>query len=97
MNFFGVGIPELLMILLIALIVFGPKRLPEIGRSIGKAVRDFRQMSAGFTSEWKELSKELEETASEVKEGVAGVQTEMGDLEKEVRKMGDIEEHPSGK
>mgnify|MGYP001125811503 CR=1 FL=1 len=97
MNFFGVGIPELLMILLIALIVFGPKRLPEIGRSIGKAVRDFRQMSAGFTSEWKELSKELEETASEVKEGVAGVQSEIGELEKEIKKAGDIEEGDGGR
>jgi sec-independent protein translocase protein TatA len=89
MNFFGIGIPELMLILVIALIVFGPQRLPEIGRSIGKAVRDFRQMSAGFTSEWEELSKEFEETATEVQreamEVKAQFETLEGDIEKTVR------------
>jgi sec-independent protein translocase protein TatA len=91
MNFFGIGIPELLLILVIALIVFGPERLPEIGRSIGKAVRDFRQMSAGFTSEWQELSKELEETAAEVQEGVKEMETQMGELEASIEKAADLE------
>jgi len=91
MNFFGIGIPELLLILVIALIVFGPERLPEIGRSIGKAVRDFRQMSAGFTSEWQELSKELEEAASEVQRGVKDVEAELGELESDIEKVAKIE------
>ena len=77
MNFFGVGIPELLLIMMIALVVFGPERLPEIGRSIGKAVRDFRRMSAGVTSEWQELSKELVDAASEVQRGVKEVAAEV--------------------
>lgn len=92
MNFFGIGIPELLLILFIALIVFGPERLPEIGRSIGKAVRDFREMSAGFTAEWQELSRELEQAASEVEEGVAEVQAEIGELESEIKKAGAVVE-----
>jgi sec-independent protein translocase protein TatA len=40
---FNVGPAEILVILLIALIVFGPKRLPEIGKTVGKGLREFRQ------------------------------------------------------
>lgn len=36
-------LPELLIVLTLALVVFGPKRLPEIGSSLGKGIRDFRQ------------------------------------------------------
>jgi TatA/E family protein of Tat protein translocase len=43
--FGSIGFPELLVILTIALLVFGPKKLPEIGRSIGKAMREFRKTS----------------------------------------------------
>ncbi|MGI8827336.1 MAG: Sec-independent protein translocase subunit TatA/TatB [Chloroflexota bacterium] len=39
----GGHLPELLIVLTLALIVFGPKRLPEIGSSLGKSIRDFRQ------------------------------------------------------
>jgi len=49
MNFFNIGAPELILIFIIALIVVGPRRLPEIGRSIGKIMRDLRQMSQEFT------------------------------------------------
>lgn len=54
MNFFGIGLPEMLVILVIALLVFGPKKLPEIGRSFGKAIRGFQDAS-------KELEKELKQ------------------------------------
>lgn len=39
----GGHLPELMLVLTLALIVFGPKRLPEIGASLGKGIRDFRQ------------------------------------------------------
>jgi sec-independent protein translocase protein TatA len=92
MGFFGIGIPELLVIMVIALIVFGPQRLPEIGRSLGKAIRDFREMSAGFTSEWEELSKELGEAASEVQEGVKGMEAELEALNQEVERASQLEQ-----
>lgn len=40
---FGLGIPELVVILVIALLVFGPGRLPEIGGALGRGIRDFRK------------------------------------------------------
>jgi len=43
--FGSVGFPELIIIFALALLVFGPKKLPEVGRSIGKALREFRRTS----------------------------------------------------
>lgn len=45
---FGIGVPELLMILVIGLIVFGPGKLPEIGRSLGKTVNEFRKITSSI-------------------------------------------------
>ncbi len=53
MDFLGIGPLELLVVLIIALIVVGPERLPEIARSIGKTMRNLREMSQGFTAEWE--------------------------------------------
>jgi sec-independent protein translocase protein TatA len=43
----NIGLPEILVVLVIALIVFGPKRLPELGRSVGKGIREFRSSVSG--------------------------------------------------
>lgn len=40
---FNIGMPELIVVFVVALLVFGPKRLPDIGRQLGKAVRGFKQ------------------------------------------------------
>ncbi len=58
MNFFGIGLPELLVILAVALLIFGPKKLPEIGRSLGKAIRGFQDASKEFENEFKREIKE---------------------------------------
>ncbi|MHB1162017.1 MAG: Sec-independent protein translocase subunit TatA/TatB [Chloroflexota bacterium] len=57
MNFLGLGPGEIFVILLLALIVFGPGKLPEIGSGIGKAIREFRKASDSITQEFtRELS-----------------------------------------
>ncbi|MDO8673109.1 MAG: TatA/E family twin arginine-targeting protein translocase [Dehalococcoidia bacterium] len=52
MSAFGIGVPELIIIMVIALVVFGPGKLPEIGSGLGKAIREFRKTSAEITSEF---------------------------------------------
>ena len=47
----NLGFPELIMLLVIALVVFGPKKLPEMGRTIGKSLREFRRASAEIRNE----------------------------------------------
>ena len=47
MGFESIGITGLLVILIVALLVFGPKRLPEIGRSLGKGMREFKDSISG--------------------------------------------------
>jgi sec-independent protein translocase protein TatA len=42
-----IGFPELLLLLLVALLVFGPKRLPEMGRSLGRGMREFKDSISG--------------------------------------------------
>ena len=44
---FGIGIWEIAILLLVALLVFGPKRLPEMGRSLGKGMREFKDSISG--------------------------------------------------
>ena len=44
---FGLGIQELLVILVIALVIFGPSKLPQIGSGLGKAIRDFKKGVSG--------------------------------------------------
>jgi sec-independent protein translocase protein TatA len=63
--FGSIGIPELLIILAVALLVFGPKKLPEVGKSLGKAMREFKRTS-------EEIRGRIEDEiqASEIK-GVA--------------------------
>jgi sec-independent protein translocase protein TatA len=44
-----IGVPELLLLGLVALLVFGPKRLPEMGRGLGKGMREFKDSVTGVT------------------------------------------------
>jgi TatA/E family protein of Tat protein translocase len=60
---FGIGMPEMLVILALALIVIGPKKLPDLAKSLGRAMREFKKA----TSEFKETIQ-LESELSDVKE-----------------------------
>ena len=47
--FSGIGVPEVLIVLVIALIVLGPKRLPEVGKSLGRGMREFKDSISGMS------------------------------------------------
>lgn len=54
---FDVGIPELILILVVALVVFGPGKLPEVGSALGKAIGEFRRASQGISNEIQAATK----------------------------------------
>jgi sec-independent protein translocase protein TatA len=53
---FGIGIWELLILLLVLLLVFGPKRLPEMGRQLGKGMREFKDSVTGDSKDDEEMA-----------------------------------------
>jgi sec-independent protein translocase protein TatA len=59
---FNIGPAEMIVILVIALIVFGPKRLPEIGRTVGKSLREFRRATQDIRDEFEGRLEDEPET-----------------------------------
>ncbi|HTF94231.1 MAG TPA: twin-arginine translocase TatA/TatE family subunit [Verrucomicrobiae bacterium] len=63
---FGIGMPELLLILGLALIVLGPKKLPELARALGKGMAEFRRATDELKDEFKQMEREIDDSSSEV-------------------------------
>ncbi|MEN9226629.1 MAG: TatA/E family twin arginine-targeting protein translocase [Thermostichus sp. HHBFW_bins_43] len=60
MNFLGIGLPEMLVIFTVALLVFGPRKLPEIGRTLAKTLRSLQDASKEFETQLNKEARELE-------------------------------------
>jgi sec-independent protein translocase protein TatB len=73
---FGIGMPEMLLILAIALIVIGPKKLPDLAKSLGRAFAEFKRATSELKesfemdSELKEIKTTFDEMSSEFKEAI---------------------------
>jgi sec-independent protein translocase protein TatA len=63
-----IGAPEMVVIFLLALILFGPKKLPELGRTIGKAITEFRRASTDLKASFEREMQNLERETQELKE-----------------------------
>jgi sec-independent protein translocase protein TatA len=61
----SLGFPEILVILIIALVLFGPRKLPEVGRSLGRAMRELRNAARDFTTTIEEAAEERKEKEDE--------------------------------
>jgi sec-independent protein translocase protein TatA len=75
--FGSLGMPELILILVIALIVFGPKKLPEVGRSLGKAMREFKRTTEEIKGKFEEQInaeefKDIKNDLADIKKEVSG-------------------------
>jgi TatA/E family protein of Tat protein translocase len=62
---FGIGMPELLLILGLALIVLGPKKLPELAKALGKGLAEFRRATDDLKEEFRQMEREVDDTAAE--------------------------------
>lgn len=103
MDFLGIGFWELILIFIVAMMVFGPRRLPEIAAKAGKIVRDLRGMSTGLLAEWQreitvaarldELQKVRDEL-EEAKNEIVQAKQEIGTVQKEVstQAKGDLQD-----
>ena len=67
MGFFGIGLPELVVILVLALIVVGPQRLPEVAAQMGRTIRELRRYTSGLNRELMDSVKELEREYRELR------------------------------
>ena len=82
MEVFGIGLPELLLIMVLILIVVGPQRLPEMAAQLGRLVRDFRR----YTSE---LSRDITDALQDIEKEYTQVKEEWKEVGEAVRREGE--------
>ena len=80
MNIFGVGLPEVTVILILALLIFGPKKLPELGKQLGKTLKSLKKASNEFQNEIDQVMNE--EDNDESPKSIEGNQTNTINQEK---------------
>lgn len=91
-SMFGIGFQEILLVLLIALIFFGPKKLPDLARSLGRGVAEFKKAADEVKRSFEEVVEE-ESLKKELKDELQELKDMGSDLEKDVKKeVGDLED-----
>ena len=73
----SIGMPELILIFVVALLVFGPKKLPELGKSLGRGLAEFKKAS-------EDLKKTIEDEIEHGKQEAAAVQQQVTEVRKSV-------------
>ncbi len=75
---FGIGMTELMVIFVIGLLVLGPKRLPELARSLGKGLAEFRRASMDMRKEFMDVAEEVKITPPSLEESAADMPPQAG-------------------
>jgi sec-independent protein translocase protein TatA len=83
---FGIGMPELIVILVIALVVIGPQKLPELARSLGKGLAEFKRATDDFKRNVEETAKEQDEKERLAKQESEKTETAEGEKPAEEQK-----------
>jgi TatA/E family protein of Tat protein translocase len=86
MNIFGIGLPEMGIIGIIALLIFGPDKLPEVMGQAGKLVRDFRGMTANLTGEFEKTMAEARDIGNSIQKELGGMTKEVNNVTNSVRR-----------
>jgi sec-independent protein translocase protein TatA len=63
----NIGVPGLILILVLALIIFGPKKLPEMGRAVGQTLREFKKSTKELIDDEKDTIEEVAKTTEDKK------------------------------
>jgi Tat protein translocase TatB subunit len=88
MDFLGIGLPELIMVLIVAVVVVGPKRLPEVAVQIARLIRQLRgyatDVTAQMRSELDELTREYEQVRKELREFRQAAAKDLDSISREV-------------
>ena len=71
------GFSEMLVIFIVALLVFGPKKLPELGKSLGKGIREFKKATEELKSSWEDQVKDITTPLNEVKTDIHNIGQDM--------------------
>ena len=77
MDFFGIGPMEIILILIVALLIFGPEKLPQIGKNLGKTLRSFKKATTDLSAQ---VSREIEQEKKELSAQV-GIELEQAKKE----------------
>ena len=94
--FGSIGPAELILIFIVALLVFGPKKLPEIGKSVGKAIREFKRTSEEIKGRIEDeiQASEIKDVARDLKNGISGIKDEVTSFKDEILKDPEKKETP---
>ena len=69
---FGIGMPELLVIMVVALIVLGPKRLPDVAKALGKGLAEFRKATSDLSEELRNAQVMIEDEVRQTEKAAKG-------------------------
>ena len=73
------GIGEMIVIFVVALLVFGPKKLPELGKSLGKGIREFKKATDELKTSWEDQVKDIQAPLNDVKRDVNSIGQDLKD------------------
>ena len=90
-----IGMPELILIFLVALLVFGPRKLPELGKTLGRGLAEFKKASEDLKRTIEDEIEQGKHQVSTVKDEVSAVREQVGELRNTVASTGTAGTGPS--
>jgi len=85
------GFQELIIIFVIALLVFGPKKLPELGKSLGKGLREFKRATEDLKASWEDQMRDVE---NPLKDATKDIKQDLQEVERDMK--ADFYDSPEG-